>query len=102
MILGVRQQVFSPFNGRSPLNLTHHDDIPIVSLKGIPYYLGEDHTTPIEHIKDVANLCPVHHFTKENVPLRLLVASLKGKALQWFRRLAVNFGDFICNKFKDK
>ena len=71
--------------------------------------MGEDQTTPVEHIKDVANLCSLHHVTEDNVVVRLLAASFKGKALQWFKRLQVGsiidrdqLGTELCNFFEDK
>lgn len=76
-----RAHTFVPFNGGIPLNLKQHDDIPMVALKSLPIFTSEDPTTLVEHIRDVASLCGVHHVTQENVALRLLVASLKGKAL---------------------
>lgn len=73
---------FVPFNKGSPLNLVQHDDIPTATLKSWPFFIGEDQTIAIEHIRDVASLCGVHHIVGENVTLRLLAASFKGKALQ--------------------
>lgn len=75
-MIPARNQPFVAFNQGSPLNLTQHDPIPVAALKSLPYFNGEDQTTPMEHIKDVANLCAVHHVTEENVAIRLLAASL--------------------------
>lgn len=88
-----RVHPFVPFNHGSPLNLIQHDDIPAAALKSLPFFTGEDQTTTIEHIRDVASLCGVHHIIVENVVLRLLAAPFKGKALQWFRGLPVNSKD---------
>lgn len=63
--------------------------MPISALKSLPIFIGEDQTSTIEHIRDVAFLCALHNITQDNVAVRLLVASLKGKALQWFRCLAI-------------
>ena len=91
------------------MNLTHHDVILVATLKSLPYFTGEDQTTLVEHIKDVANLCALHHVTKDNVVVRLLAVSFKGKALQWVRRLQVGsitnwdqLGIEHCNSFEDK
>lgn len=109
MIPTIRNQPFVAFNQGSPLNLTQHDEIPFASLRGLLYFYAEDHTTPTEHIKDVSNLCVVHHVTEENVALRLLVALFKEKALQWFKGLPVNsietwdeLGSRLCKFFEDK
>ena len=62
-----------------------------------------------EHIRDVATLCSVHHVIEEDITTKLLVASLKGKALQWFRSLAIGsinswdaLGDALTRHFEDK
>lgn len=103
-----RNQPFMPFNGGSPLNLAQHD-IPIAALKIFPFFIGEDQTAPIKHIRDVASLCGVHHITQENVAIRLLATSFKGKALQWFRGLQVGsiatwdeLGDKLYKQFQEK
>lgn len=82
---------------------------PWLPLKVCHIFLGEDQTTQLEHIKDISNLCLMHHITQENVALRLLVASFRGNTLQWFRSLAVNsiktwddFGEVLCKQFEDK
>ena len=101
-------RAFAAFNQGSPLNLNQHDDIPVAALKSLPYFLGENQVTPIEHIQDVANLCALHHITEDNVVVRLLAASFKGKALEWYRRLATGsiadwdqLGGALCDFFKD-
>lgn len=61
--------------------------IPEAALKAVPEFTGECHKTPGEHLKDVATICTIHGITKKNVALRLLIASFKGRALDWFRSL---------------
>jgi hypothetical protein len=75
----------------------------------IPFFTGEDKTTPIEHFKYVENLCSVHHITVENVAIILLTTSFEGKALKWFRILDVNsittwdeLREALCKNFEDK
>lgn len=104
-----RAFAFVPFNQGSPLNLQKHDDIPLTTLKGLPEFMGEGQITPFEHIKDVATLCNVHHITQENVAVRLLAASFKRKALEWFRSLLVasistwdELGDAFTRFFEEK
>lgn len=104
-----RVHPFVPFNQGSPLNLVQHDDIPAAALKSLPFFTGEDQITAIEHIRDVASLCGVHHIVAENVALTLLAASFKGKPLQWFRGLPVNsiatwdeLGQLLNRHFEDK
>lgn len=104
-----RQFPFVAFNGGSPFNLIQQDDIPVAALKSLPFFTREDQTTPIEHIRDIASLYGVDHVTQKNVALRLLFASFKGKALQWFRGLTVglvatwdDLGEKLYNQFKDK
>lgn len=79
-----------PSNQDSTLNLTQHDDIPLVVLNSLPFFTREDQTTPIEHIRGTFSLCGVHHITQENVAIKLLDASFKHKSLQWFIGLPVN------------
>lgn len=88
--------------------MVQHDDIPVAALKSLPYFPGEDQVTPIEHIQDVANLCALHHIMEDNVAMRLLAVSFKGKALEWYRRLAARsitdwdqLGGALCDFFKD-
>ena len=54
-------------------------------------------------------MCNVHHVTEEDVAVKLPAGSLKGKALQWFRSLAVGsidlwnaLGDALTRHFEDK
>ena len=104
-----RNFAFVPFDQGSPLNLQQHNDIPLAALKGVPYFTGERQTTSFEHVRDIATLCNVHHMTQENVAIRLLAASFKGKALEWFRSLPVasistwdELGDAFTKSFEDK
>ena len=104
-----RKYAFVPFNQGSPLNFSQHHDIPLAALKSLPDFTGENQTTTYEHIRDVATLCNVHHVTEEDVATKLLAASLKGKALQWFRSLTVGsigswdaLGDALTRHFEDK
>lgn len=78
------------FNQGSPLNLQQHDDILVASLIILCIFTREDQTSPIEHIRDIASLCGLHHVTQDNFDVILLAMSLKGKTLQWFRGLLVN------------
>lgn len=103
------QHPFAPFNKGNPLNISQHDDILVVALKSLSFFTREDHTTSVDHIQDVATLCSVHNISQENVALRLLVVSLKWKALQWFRGLQLNsiemwdeLGDGLHWQFEDK
>ena len=87
---------------------THHD-IPSAALKSLPYFNGENHVSVVEHIKDVATLCGLHQVAHEDVVLKLLVASFKGKELIWFCSLPVNsiatwdeLGNAFTSKFEDK
>lgn len=89
--------------------MTQWKDIPVAALKSIPYFTGETTTTPIEHIQDIADICSVHNITQDDVGVRLLATSLKGKALQWYRGLSSSsihnwdgFGERLCNHFEDK
>ncbi|KAH9314391.1 hypothetical protein KI387_023018, partial [Taxus chinensis] len=71
----------------SPLALNAQNQIPVAALKNIPYFTGENHTTPIDHIQDIANACAIHEINEMDVAVKLLASSFKGKALQWFRSL---------------
>ncbi|KAH9288742.1 hypothetical protein KI387_032859, partial [Taxus chinensis] len=80
-----RNQVFPSFNAISPFMLAQRDSIPVAALKSLPFYTGETHVTPVEHLFDAAKKYVVHNITEDNVAVRLLATSFKGKALQWFR-----------------
>lgn len=104
-----RQFSFAPFNVGSPLILAQRDAIPPFALKILPFFTGETTVTPLEHIQEVSNVCNFHGVIEDNVAVRLLASSLKGKALQWFRGLPRNsiinwddLGDKLCKHFKDK
>ncbi len=76
-----RQHAFAPFNGGSPLLLAQRDPIPASALKSLPFFTGETNISPLEHIKEVSNVCSIHGVMEDNVAVRLLASSLKGKAL---------------------
>ena len=102
-------QKFVPFNVGSPLQILTHHDIPSVALKSLPYFTSENHVSVVENIKDVATLCGLHQVAHEDVALKLLAASFKGKALIWFCSLLVNsiatwdeLGNAFTSKFEDK
>ena len=55
------------------------------------------------------NVCNIHGITEDDVAVRLLASSLKGKALQWYRGLAHGsiidwdeLGAGLCKDFEDK
>ena len=104
-----RAHAFATFNGGSPLLLAQRHDIPIAALKSIPKFIGETSIFPLEHIQEVANVCNIHGITENDVIVRLLASSLKGKALQWYRGLAHSsitnwdgLGARLCKHFEDK
>lgn len=43
-----------------PLSLNAQNLILMEALKNIPYFIGENHTTHIDHIQDIANVCAIH------------------------------------------
>ena len=71
-----------PFDLGSPLNFSQHHDIPLAALKFLLDFTRENQTIAYEHIRDISTLSSVHHVMKEDVTAKLVVASLKGKALQ--------------------
>lgn len=104
-----RNHVFAYFNGASPLLLAQRHDIPVLSLKCLPKFTGETSLLPIEYIQKVANLWNNHGITEDDVAVRLLASSLKGKALQWYRGLPCNsiqswdeLGERLCKYFEDR
>ena len=104
-----RVHAFSTFNGGSHLLLAQRHDIPVSTLKSIPDFTGETSISPLEHIQEVANVCNIHGITENDVAVRLLASSLKGKALQWYRGLAHGsitdwdgLGAGLCKHFEDK
>ena len=76
-----RKHAFAPFNGGSPLLLGPLTPIPASALKSLPFFTGETDISPLEHIQEVSNVCSIHGVTEDNVAVRLLASSLKGKAL---------------------
>lgn len=73
-------KAYPSFNQGSPLALAVHNDIPVSALKALPYYTGETLQTPVEYLQGVTNSCLVHDFIEDNLAVRLLASSLKGKA----------------------
>ena len=78
-----RAHSFSTFNGGSPLLLAQRHDIPIAALKSIPEFTSEASISWLEHIQEVVNVYNIHGITEDDVVVRILASSLKGKALQW-------------------
>jgi len=85
------------------------DAIPANALKALPKFSGEDAKMLGEHLQDVSDVCAVHVITIWNVAIRLLVASFKGKALDWYRSLPPNsistwdqLGDAFFARFSEK
>lgn len=104
-----RVHAFSNFNGGSPLILAYRHDIPVSTPKSLPKFTGETSITPLENIQEISNVCNIHGITKDDVIVRLLVSSFKGKALQCYRGLPHNFinnwdelGEILCKHFKDR
>lgn len=64
--------------------------ILVSAMKDIPKFTRDGSTTPTKHLRDVVNVCLVHEITMQNVALRLLVVSFKGKALDWYQTLSPN------------
>ncbi|KAH9293402.1 hypothetical protein KI387_041393, partial [Taxus chinensis] len=52
------------FTGSSPLSLNAQNPIPVAALKNIPYFTGENQTTPGDHVKDIANICEIHEINE--------------------------------------
>ncbi|KAH9327816.1 hypothetical protein KI387_043750 [Taxus chinensis] len=74
---------FVNFTGSSPLALNAQNPVPIAALKNIPFFTTENHTTPGDHVKYIANVCAIHEINEMDVAVKLLASSFKGKALQW-------------------
>ena len=104
-----RVHAFATFNGGSPLLLAQRHDMPVSALKSLPDFTGETSISPLEHIQEVANISNIHGVTEDDVAVRLLATSFKGKALQWYRGLAHSsianwdeLGAALCKHFEDK
>lgn len=76
-----RNHVFATFNGGSPLILTQRHNILVSTLKSLPKFIGEASILPIDHIQEITNVCSIHGIIEDDVAVRLLASSLKGKAL---------------------
>jgi hypothetical protein len=62
-----RLHMFSPFNGGNPLILAQRDDIPMSTLKILPYFTGETSISPLEDIQEVSNICSIHGVVRNKV-----------------------------------
>lgn len=80
-----RNQVFATFNGGSSLILAQRHDIPISSLKSLPNFTGETSISPIKHIQEISNIYNKRDIIEDDVSIRILASSLKGKSVQWYR-----------------
>ena len=76
-----RAHAFTTCNSGSPLLLNQRHDIPVSTLKIIPKFTGETSIPPLEHIQEVSNVYNIHGIVEDDVAVRLLASSLKGKAL---------------------
>ena len=65
--------------------LSQRHDILVVSLKCIPEFTGETSISPLENIQEVAHVFNICRISEDDVVVRLLASSLKGKALKWYR-----------------
>ncbi|KAH9313873.1 hypothetical protein KI387_022500, partial [Taxus chinensis] len=97
------------FTGSIPLSLNAQNPVPVAALKSIPYFTGENQTSPSDHIQDITNVCAIHEITEMDIAVKLLASSLKGKASQWFRSLttgSIQTWDHLCralhNQFGEK
>ncbi|KAH9294313.1 hypothetical protein KI387_040483, partial [Taxus chinensis] len=84
------------------------DDIPKTTLINLPLFNGNGDQSPIDHIQDIANHCAIHNAIEENVCLRFLVLSFRGKAKDWFSSLTPQsistwdqLGEQFYNRFKE-
>ncbi len=104
-----RVHAFPTFNGGSPLLLAQRHDIPVIALKSIPNFTDETSISPLEHTQEVENVYNIHGIIEDDVAVRLLASSLKGKVLQWYRGLAHGsitnwdgLGVGLCKHFEDR
>lgn len=74
-----KAHAISTFNVGSYNFLFQRHDILISSLKSVPHFTGETFTSPKEHIQEIYNVYNIHGITKDDVVVRLLDSSLKGK-----------------------
>ena len=79
-----RNQVSTTFNGVSPLILVDRHEILVFALKSISNFISETSISLIEHIQEVSNIHNIHGVVEDDVTIRLLASSLKGKALHWY------------------
>ena len=61
---------FVAFDAGSHLQIAAHHDIPSIALKSLPFFIGENHISEVEHIRDVATLCGLHQVTHKDVALK--------------------------------
>lgn len=81
----------------------------MLALKSIPNFTGEASISPLEHIQEVANVCNIHGIFEDDVVVRLMASSLKGKVLQWYIGFPHNsisdwdgLGATLCKHFEEK
>lgn len=93
-ILPISNINYVAWDARSPLVVpiapTVWAPIPVSALKAILKFIEDGSRTPFENLQDVVDMCLVHRVTNQNIALRFLVASFRGKALDWYHTLQAN------------
>lgn len=71
-----------------PLYLVSLHDIPSNVFKTLLEFDATMKKIAYEHCVDVVNLAKIHNIQHEDIMVRLLVQSFKGKVLDWYQVLA--------------
>ena len=81
------QNIYPAWNNGVPLALTVLHDILENVFKTLPKFDATLEKIAYEHCVDVASLAKIHNIQHEDIMVRLLAQSFKGKVLDWYKGL---------------
>lgn len=81
--------IYPKWNMIGPLNLTNFTTIPSNTLKSLMNY-DCSKKSAYKHYLDVIAIRKIHTITEEDVMVRLLAQSFRGKILDWYRFISYN------------
>jgi len=81
------QNLYPTWDNGVPIALAVLHDIPTNVFKTVPEFDATTEKIAYEHCVDVVGLAKIHNIQHEDVMVRLLTQSFKGKVLEWYRGL---------------
>lgn len=82
------QNIYPAWENGVPLALAMLHDIQTNVFKTFPNFDATSEKIAYEHYVDVVGLAKIHNIQHEDVMIRLLAQSFKGKVLEWYRGFA--------------